>query len=322
MTFPKFIVCLQATFLVLISAIVAAQGQGTVHSFRDVKAPGAVQTDAYAVNRSGVIAGDYVDANNVQHGMILNGTKLTTIDLKGCRTTGNTPGSIAGFGINNAGAVAGWCLNATTGLPIAFTYANGKFTAIAFPKAAGTEANGINDKGEVVGTYFDAAGRQHGFYLVGKTYTNIDIKGALTTTAWGVNSAGLITLFGTNSKGKFISLTFDGKTFKQYRVPGAGPLGTVIQTPNEDGDFVLTWYDPNNAPHGAWFHQGAYVKFSDPKGVRSTLASGLSDALVSGRFKGQVEIVGRYAPSLLDLSTSPPSQGFAAYGCCRGDFPR
>jgi uncharacterized membrane protein len=321
MTSRKSILRLSAIFWAIGSSAIAAQAQGRVYDFHDVKAPGAIQTDTYAVNRSGSIAGDYVDPNHVQHGMILKGSHLTTFDLNICQTTGNTPGSIAAFAINNLGTVAGWCLNASTGLPVAFTYANGSFTNIAFPQATGTEANGINDKGEVVGTYFDSAGGQHGFYLIGKTYTNIDLPHALATTARGVNNAGLITLFGPNSAGAFISFTFNGKSFKQYSVPGAGPLGTVIQTPNNNGDFVFTWFDGNDAPHGAWFHNGAYIKFSDKNGPKSTRANGLSDALVSGRFKGQVEIVGRYSPGVLDPPTSTPNAGFAAYGCCRGVGP-
>jgi probable HAF family extracellular repeat protein len=320
MTSGRSILRLAAMFQVIICTAIAAQAQGRVYDFQDVKAPGAIQTDTYAVNRDGIVAGDYVDANNNQHGMIFNVAtgQLTTFDMQGCQTTGNTLGSIAAFGINNLGTVAGWCLNAN-GLPIAFTFANGRFTSIAFPGAAATEANGINDRGEVVGTYFDQAGSQHGFYLIGNKYTTIDIQNAGSTTVWGVNNAGLITLFGPNSKGAFISFTFDGRTFKQYRVPFAGPLGTVIQTPNNNGDLVFTWFDNRNAKHGAWFHNGAYIKFSDKKGANSTRANGLSDALVSGRFKGQVEIVGRYSPGVLDPADAAQNAGFSAYGCCRGD---
>jgi hypothetical protein len=316
MTTPKLTLYLPAIVLVVVSAAIAAEAQSRVYDFRDVKAPGAMQTDTYGVNRSGIIAGDYVDTNGVQHGMILNGNTLTTFDLQGCQTTGNTPGSIAAFAINNLGTVAGWCLNAKTGLPIAFTYSNGQFTTIAFPQATGTEANGINDKGEVVGTYFDSAG-QHGFYLIGTTYKTIDLKGAVTTTARGVNNAGLITLFGPNSKGTFLSFTFNGRTFKRYSVPKAGPLGTVIQTPNNNGDIVFTWFDPNNSPHGAWFHKGTYIKFTDRKGPHSTRANGLSDALVSGRFKGQVEFVGRYSPGVKDFPGETQNAGYSAIGCCR-----
>src|ERR1700674_2053135 len=143
MTSCRFNLRLTAVFLAIVSTAIAVRAQGRVYDFRDVKAPGAIQTDAYGVNRSGMIAGDYVDANNIQHGMILNGNNLTTFDLQGCQTTANTVGSIAAFAINNLGTVAGWCLNASA-LPIAFTYANGTFTTIAFPGASGTEATGIN----------------------------------------------------------------------------------------------------------------------------------------------------------------------------------
>ncbi len=53
----------------------------------------AFETDTYGVNNAGVIVGDYVDAKSVQHGMILAGTKLTTVNNSGlrgyCRHRGN-----------------------------------------------------------------------------------------------------------------------------------------------------------------------------------------------------------------------------------------
>ena len=43
-------------------------------TFSDVHAnTTATETDSYAVNNTGVIAGDYVDSKGVQHGMILAG---------------------------------------------------------------------------------------------------------------------------------------------------------------------------------------------------------------------------------------------------------
>lgn len=323
MTSRKLVLRLPAVFLAIVSTSIVAQAQTRVYHFRDVKAPAAIQTDTYAVNQSSVIAGDYVDVHNIQHGMILKGSSLTTFDMQGCQTTGNTVGSIAAFGINNRGAVVGWCVNATSGHAVAFRGKNGVFTNIAFPQAVGTEAHGINDKGEVVGTYFDSAGQQHGFYLIGKTYKTLDLPGAVTTTASGVNNAGLITLFGTDSAGDYTSFTWDGQNFKQYSVPGAGPLGTVIHTPNNNGDIVLTWYDAKNAAHGAWFHHGAFIKFNDPtRGAINTRAVGLSDALVGGVFKGQFEIVGRYSLAGPDSPTQTSNAGYSAIGCCRGDSPR
>src|SRR6202161_1187399 len=116
----------------------------------------ATETDSYAVNNSGVIAGDYIDSAGVQHAFTLAGKKLTTVNNKKCSS------SIAFYGINSANAAAGWC-GGTSGEDIAFTWAKGKFTTIAFPKALQTQATGINDKNDVTGLYFDSGSVQHGF---------------------------------------------------------------------------------------------------------------------------------------------------------------
>jgi hypothetical protein len=149
----------------------------------------AIETDTYGLNNAGVIAGDYVDSKSVQHGMLLAGTKLTTIDNKACSAIAGT-GGISFYGVNSAGVAAGWCTSAKTGLDIAFTYSKGKFTTVNFPKSNGTQATGINDKGEVVGLYLDSSNITHGFSLVGKKYTSLDPKGETNTVAWGVNNAG------------------------------------------------------------------------------------------------------------------------------------
>jgi len=74
-------------------------------TFSDVHAnKTAMETDAYAVNTAGVIAGDFVDAKGVQHAMILAGKKLTSVDHKDCTTSGGfEAGAIAFYGINSAG---------------------------------------------------------------------------------------------------------------------------------------------------------------------------------------------------------------------------
>src|SRR5262249_33583611 len=56
----------------------------------------------------------------------------------------------------------------------------------------GTVAQGINVAGQIVGYYFDSAGR-HGFLYSGGTYTTIDDPSATQgTTATGINNNGQI----------------------------------------------------------------------------------------------------------------------------------
>jgi len=172
-------------------------------TFSDVHASKtAIETDTYGVNDAGVIVGDYVDSASVQHGMILAGKKLTTVNNKACAAISGT-GGISFYGVNSAGAAVGWCTSTKTGLDTGFMYAKGKFTPVNFPKSNGTQATGINDKGEIVGLYLDSANATHGFSKIGTKYKDISVKGETNTVAWGVNNAGQITVYATNSARRF-----------------------------------------------------------------------------------------------------------------------
>src|SRR4029077_8355746 len=67
---------------------------------------------------------------------------------------------------------------------------HGVFTAINYPGATDTQAYGINDSGDIVGTYRDTAGLNHGFLLSKGTFSTIDFPGAGSTSARGINSSG------------------------------------------------------------------------------------------------------------------------------------
>jgi hypothetical protein len=276
-------------FLVGLCVSVGTAGAPTVtFSFKDVHAnKTALETDTYGINNKGVIAGDYVDSSGIQHGMILAGTTLTKVDRAVCV---GTPGatSIAFYGINSAGVAAGWCTN-TQGVEIGFKRnASGKFTDIKIAGATLTNANGINDKGAVVGTYADSSGLQHGYLLVGTTLTKLDPPGVVSlATAWGINNNGVITVFGVNSSGTYVSFTTadKGKTYKAFHAPKEGSTGTAIHQNNNKGDIVATYFDSGGNRHGVLRHNGLYFSFDDPNGINSTRGDGLNDTRV---------IVGRY----------------------------
>jgi probable HAF family extracellular repeat protein len=256
--------------------------------FRDVNATTTAQeTDTYGINNSRAIAGDYVDGNGIQHGMILGGANaFIAADRADCVTTPSST-SIAFYGINNAGAAAGWCTN-TSGVEIGFTWARGKFTDLDIAGATLTNANGINDTGAVVGTYTDSNGVQHGFLLEGGTLTTLDPPGTVSlNTAWGINNAGVITVFGVDANGTYLSFTTadKGQTYTPFHAPGEGSTGTAIHQINNNGDIVATVFDSSGNRHGVLYHAGTYYTYDDPNGVGSTRADGLNDMLV---------MVGRY----------------------------
>jgi len=271
-------------------AVSLAAAPTLTFTFSDVHAnKTATETDSFAVNNAGAIAGDYVDSAGIQHAMILAGKKLTTVNHKGCNTTGGfSSGAIAFYGINSAGAAAGWCTSTKTALAEAFVYSAGKLTAINFPKSNGTQAYGINDKGDVVGLYLDSASVQHGFVKKGSKYTSIDVTGDTSTEAWGINNAGQITVFAISSAGGYDSFLYNGKTFKKISDPSAGTEGTIVRAPNNKGDIAGTYFNSASVETGFLLHGGKYYDVVDPKADNDTRNDGLNDKL---------EIVGRYANS-------------------------
>jgi len=265
-------------------AVSIAAAPPLTFTFSDVIATKtALETDSYAINDFGTIAGDYIDSAGVQHGMLL-GRKTIPFEYSKC-----TGGGIAAFGINKSCSVAGWCIN-SSGTPIGWVRSKaGKFTDVNFPKGTGTEATGINDQGDVAGLYFDSAGVQHGFFkLKGGNYTTVDVKGAVSTAGWAINNAQVVTLEVINSSGLFDSYTYAVKTKKVTKINVPGAAQSIVHTNNDKGDIVYTIFDSSNGGHGVLFHAGNYTQFDDPKANNSTRGDGLNDALV---------IDGRYTPS-------------------------
>jgi hypothetical protein len=67
-----------------------------------------------------------------------------------------------------------------------------------------TSLNGINDRGHAVGQWLDTSGNWHSF-LFDKhtaTFTDIKVKGAASVQAWGINTAGAVSV--TTDIGSFI----------------------------------------------------------------------------------------------------------------------
>ncbi len=266
-------------------------------TFSDVHAnTTATETDSYAVNNAGVIAGDYVDSKGVQHGMILAGKTLTSINNAKCQAITGSNG-ISFYGINKAGVAAGWCTS-TSGTLIGFTWSKGKFTYLKVPNSTGTEAIGINDNGEVVGLYADSAGNAHGYLFANKKYTPITVKGATDTAAWGINNAGDITVYtassfssgllGCSSTGPCASYIRRGTKLTKLSPPKAGSIGAVAHAPNNKGDIDGTYFDSNGFSTGFLLHSGKYYDVKDPHANNSTRDDGLNDNL---------EMVGRYSNS-------------------------
>jgi hypothetical protein len=168
-----------------------------------IDVPGARSTATTRINDRGQIVGVYsqntgrVGDDPNRRGFMLGHGKLIRIDYPGAMET-------QACGLNNLGQVVGEYQDAT-GFH-AFRCSKGRFTTIDAPGAVGTggtSATGINDFGDVVGTYAtDPTGKpgtEHGFVPHDGVFTSFDAPGSALTLAFDVNDHGQIVLTGQSS---------------------------------------------------------------------------------------------------------------------------
>jgi probable HAF family extracellular repeat protein len=136
------------------------------------------------------------------------------------------------------------------------------FTTLDVPGATLTNAQGINHQGDIVGTYTDAAGQQHGFLRSGRQYRTIDIPNGHAVFARGINDAGDIV--GTYQRPGDIGLAFPNHGFLLTRRGGLlavdypGHLNTVPQRILNDGTILGCYHDTDQmgSMHGMTFRHG------------------------------------------------------------------
>lgn len=153
--------------------------------------PTASDTYAFGINNSGVVVGtwDIVDALGnllAEHGFIWENDTFTEVNFPGSADS-------ALLGINAKGDLVGeWDSDITSPIGHAFVQSKGNFSSFDVPEATLTQADDINDHGQIVGAYIDANGGTHGFLKLQNSFFTLDFPGAAITAAWGINNRGQI----------------------------------------------------------------------------------------------------------------------------------
>jgi probable HAF family extracellular repeat protein len=144
-------------------------------------------------------------------------------------------------GINNAGQEVGYFFTSATPLPgviyshRGFLYSGGTYSTLAFPGAINTVAWGINDAGQIVGSYSNSNGYAAGFLYSGGVYTSIG------TNLYGINNLGqIVGDGGVYSNGIFTALALGPRAI-DINVLGINDAGQIVG----DYDFITplppTW---------------------------------------------------------------------------------
>jgi uncharacterized membrane protein len=152
-----------------------------------IDVPGALTSEAAAINDAGVVAG-YSDDGSRFHGFYaqcgpVSCANFTTVDFPGAM------GTIA-LGINEAGQIVGtyslsdpYVNHARHGF---LRDTDQSFKTIDFPSATETLAWGLNNSTDIAGIYL-SNNAFHGFTRIGEVYATLDFPGAAETEPTGIN---------------------------------------------------------------------------------------------------------------------------------------
>jgi probable HAF family extracellular repeat protein len=135
------------------------------------------------------------------------------------------------------------------------------FTTIDVPGALLTNAQGVNQQGDVVGGFTDVAGRQHGFLRSGGQFRTIDFPAASSTFARGINDAGDI-VGSYQRPGETGGIPAHGFLLTRrgglLAVDYPGHLNTIPQRILDDGTILGCYHDTDTmgTMHGMMFDRG------------------------------------------------------------------
>ena len=204
------------------------------------------------INNVGQIVGSFGnrDCNIIPvltDGFLLDTTTntFTPLNFPGASSAGCPPGNVSfPSGINDAGQIVG-----TLG-GHGFLRDAGTFIMIDVPGAISTAANGINNRGQIVGAFQDASGVSHGFLQDGGTFLTLDVPGAVSTVANGINNGSkIVGTFQDASgvaNGVFHGFLWDAGTFTTFDIPES--ISTMANGINNRGQIVGSFLIPQPPP--------------------------------------------------------------------------
>ncbi len=212
---------------------------GSFETLNDPSLPhtkGAVD-QLLGINDSGVAVGFYNAKGNSHPYEVNQATRVyTPIKVSGAVSAQAT-------GINNLGDIVGWATDASNNT-FGWIMKNGHVSTYQYPGGSDTMAFGVNDHDEIVGTYLDGSGVQHGFTLkdplgpVSHWQTVDDPNGVGDTFVNGVNDAG--DLVGFYCPSATVCHGFLAEVNKQYLQLQSMPAGTVSLGTSSSGDLTAT----------------------------------------------------------------------------------
>jgi len=157
------------------------------------------------VNNSDIAVGFYTNGGGSNRGYEYNirTRQFTRVLVPGAPGGVNGP-SLTAAAINNNGDVAGFYNKTASQVDGFLKLRSGRFITLAYPGASMTQATGVNDSDEVVGSYTTGSGNSavtHGFVWRDGKFGAVNVPGGSSTTVNGINDENDLVGFYTDAKG-------------------------------------------------------------------------------------------------------------------------
>ncbi|MFZ0422007.1 MAG: hypothetical protein WAL80_03930 [Xanthobacteraceae bacterium] len=277
----------------------------------DVTGSSTLEGDAWlAVGATRVEAGQTLtlDGDLVTSNTITVGGQFADVADPNATPPASSTSNVFLTGINSAGQAVGDYIDGHDDVH-GFIYdaSTGQYTALddttggAFYPASGTYpdgtlATGINNSGNVVGSFTDSGGVSHGFiYTAGgnPAFTTVDAPGADATSLDGINNSNEV--FGSYSASgvtSYFTENTDGSGFTPLSNLPTGTNVTLFAI-NDSGSLLGTYNDANGNVHSFVYANGTSTEIIDPdaeyptnpSGSTGTQASAFNNAgVVAGTF--------------------------------------
>jgi hypothetical protein len=169
-----------------------------------------------------------------------------------------------GNGINDYNKIVGTYFD-TNDWAHGFSYNNGHIKTLNYPAlgVTATYANGINDKGWIVGTY-NIGSLEQGFFLKNGIYSTISIPGADSTQVYGINNKGQMVGDYLSNGVTWGFVGYEGNLGYNYTpIDFPGATGTIATCINGKG-AIGGEYFVGFVTHGFVLVGGTYTTVDDP----------------------------------------------------------
>jgi probable HAF family extracellular repeat protein len=158
--------------------------------------------------------------------------------------------------------------------------ASAQFRTADVPGATGTLANVVNNRGTLLGTWFDSQGAEFGFIEPpGGQPSTFNYPGTTgVTVSSGLNDIGTAVGAFVDSNGAFHGWvrSADGN-FTELDDPSGGAPGTGLEGINDRGVIVGFFHDASGAAHGFVYDRGTFTTLDFPGGSK-TVPTAVNDS--------------------------------------------